>query len=129
MTVIHIVLVKFLPTVSATHKKIFVHELKQLKLLPSVLNGRLIVGGPSVSDPIETSKGFQYALLSYHKNREAMEEYQASEEHLRVIKTYVFPYKEDLMRFDFEVDAEDEYMCRLIGDGLMKGFVNQAQEE
>ncbi|TVY88968.1 hypothetical protein LAWI1_G003869, partial [Lachnellula willkommii] len=120
MTVIHIVLVKFLPTVSATHKETFVHELKQLKLLPSVLDGRLIVGGPSVSDPIETSKGFQYALLSYHKNREAMEEYQASEEHLRVIKTYVFPYKEDLMRFDFEVDAEDEYMCRLIGDGLMK---------
>lgn len=23
----------------------------------------------------------------------------------------MFPYKEDLMRFDFEVDAEDEYMC------------------
>jgi hypothetical protein len=34
----------------------------------------------------------------------------------------MFPYKEDLMRFDFEVDSEDEHMCRLAGDGLMKGF-------
>lgn len=23
----------------------------------------------------------------------------------------MFPYKEDLCRFDFEVDSEDEYMC------------------
>lgn len=23
----------------------------------------------------------------------------------------MFPFKEDLCRFDFEVDAEDEYMC------------------
>lgn len=30
----------------------------------------------------------------------------------RVTSTYMFPYKEDLVRFDFEVDAEDEYMCQ-----------------
>lgn len=24
----------------------------------------------------------------------------------------MFPYKEDLVRFDFEVDEEDEYMCQ-----------------
>lgn len=29
----------------------------------------------------------------------------------RVTSTYMFPYKEDLCRFDFEVDPEDEYMC------------------
>lgn len=29
----------------------------------------------------------------------------------RVTSTYMFPYKEDLMRFDFEVDQEDEHMC------------------
>lgn len=29
----------------------------------------------------------------------------------RVTQTYMFPYKEDLCRFDFEVDPEDEYMC------------------
>lgn len=26
----------------------------------------------------------------------------------------MFPYKEDLMRFDFEVAPEDEYMCEFI---------------
>lgn len=29
----------------------------------------------------------------------------------RVTSTYLFPFKEDLCRFDFEVDLEDEYMC------------------
>lgn len=28
-----------------------------------------------------------------------------------VTSTYMFPYKEDLVRFDFKVDEEDEYMC------------------
>lgn len=27
-----------------------------------------------------------------------------------VTSTYMFPYKEDLVRFDFEVPPEDEYM-------------------
>ena len=29
----------------------------------------------------------------------------------RVTSAHLFPYKEDLVRFDFDVDAEDEYMC------------------
>jgi len=37
----------------------------------------------------------------------------------------MFPYKEDLMRFDFEVDSEDGYMCQLVGDRLMKGFCRE----
>jgi hypothetical protein len=28
-----------------------------------------------------------------------------------VTQTYLFPFKEDLCRFDFEVSPEDEYMC------------------
>lgn len=28
----------------------------------------------------------------------------------RVTSTYMFPYKEDLVRFDFEVDADDEHL-------------------
>ena len=31
----------------------------------------------------------------------------------RVTSTYMFPYKEDLCRFDFEVRDEDEYMCNV----------------
>ncbi len=29
----------------------------------------------------------------------------------RVVQNLLFPFKEDLCRFDFEVDPEDEYMC------------------
>lgn len=90
----------------------------------------MIVGGPSITDPIERSKGFQYSIVSFHKDRKALEEYQASKEHhryvhssivekgladmqstIRVTSTYLFPYEEDRVRFDFEVAPEDEYMC------------------
>ncbi|GKZ25452.1 hypothetical protein AbraIFM66951_003317 [Aspergillus brasiliensis] len=111
MTLVHIVLFKFRPEVTEEHKKRFVTELKKLKSLPCVKSGRLLVGGPSVTDPIERSKGFQIALVSYHENQAALAEYQASKEHHDVTSTYMFPYKEDLVRFDFEVDEEDEYMC------------------
>ncbi|KAJ2990415.1 hypothetical protein NUW58_g2966 [Xylaria curta] len=107
MTVIHIVLFKFREDVSDSHKETFVTELRKLKDLPCVLNSRLVVGGPSISDPIARSQGFQYALLSYHKDRKALEEYQASDEHHKVTSTYLWPFKEDVIRFDFEVDGED----------------------
>ncbi|KAA8641842.1 hypothetical protein EYZ11_011256 [Aspergillus tanneri] len=83
MTVIHIVLFKFRPEVTQDHKQKFISELKTLKRLPCVKDGRLIVGGPSITDPIERSKGFEIALVSYHENRDALAEYQASDEHHR----------------------------------------------
>lgn len=48
----------------------------------------------------------------------------------RVTSTYVFPYKEDLFRFDFEVGSEDEYMCQGIENALLKGLMTppSAQE-
>jgi hypothetical protein len=46
----------------------------------------------------------------------------------RVTSVYMFPYKEDLFRFDFEVAREDEYMCQGIGDGLVKGFMTPPEE-
>ncbi|KAL5042343.1 hypothetical protein BDW71DRAFT_147310 [Aspergillus fruticulosus] len=112
MTLIHMVLFKFRTGVSVEQKATFIRELKALKNLPSVKNGRLIVGSPSVTDPIERSKGFQIALVSYHEDLMALAEYQASEEHHRVTSTYFIPYREDLVRFDLEVDEEDEYMCQ-----------------
>ncbi|RDW68300.1 stress responsive a b barrel protein [Coleophoma crateriformis] len=115
MTVVHMVLFRFRPEVTKEHKATFVRELKKLKSLPCVLNGRLIVGGPSITDPIERSKGFEFALLSYHRDRAALAEYQASKEHHHVTSTYLFPFKEDLCRFDFEVDAEDEGLCGFPG--------------
>ena len=138
-------LFRFRPDVSVEHKSLFVSELKTLKSLPCVQDGRLIVGGPSVTDPIERSKGFEIALLSYHRDREALTEYQSSKEHhrcvitqfmqkgkrlttSRITSTYMFPFKEDLIRFDFEVDSEDEYMCQGIGSWLARGLVTPQED-
>ncbi|KAH8433835.1 Dabb family protein [Aspergillus melleus] len=110
MTIVHMVMFKFRPEVTAEHKQEFVRELKKLKDLDCVKSHRLVVGGPSVTDPIERSKGFEFALLSFHENLEALEKYQASKEHHWVTSTYMFPYKGDLVRFDFEVAEEDEHM-------------------
>jgi hypothetical protein len=46
----------------------------------------------------------------------------------RVTSTYMFPYKEDLFRFDFEVDGQDEYMCRRIGDRIAMGLMTPPEE-
>jgi hypothetical protein len=40
----------------------------------------------------------------------------------------MFPYKEDLFRFDFEVDGEDEYMCRGIGDSIAMRLMTPPEE-
>jgi hypothetical protein len=114
--------------VTDEHKQKFVTELKKLKSLPCVKEQRLVVGGASITDPIERSKGFEFALLSFHEDRAALAEYQKSDEHHQwvawtaiennidwhfsdsVTSTYMFPYKEDLMRYDFEVDETDEHL-------------------
>jgi hypothetical protein len=59
----------------------FVTELKKLRHLSCVLDQKLVVGGPSVTEPASRSQGFQYCLLSYHENLAALERYQASAEH------------------------------------------------
>ena len=135
------VLFKFRAEVSQAHKDLFANSLKKLKNLSCVKDNRLLVGGPSITDPIERSKGFQYALLSYHHDREALAAYQASKEHheyvavlsltskevmlfsdrdYRVTSKLMFPYKEDLVRFDFEVAPEDEYMCEFLAKAAIK---------
>ncbi|KAJ4004105.1 hypothetical protein NW752_010817 [Fusarium irregulare] len=108
MTVVHIVLFKFRPEVPSSHRETFTTELKTLKNLSCVKNQRLVVGGPSITDPIERSKGYQICLLSFHENPAALAEYQASSEHHRVTSQYLWPYVEDVTRFDFEVDEKDE---------------------
>ena len=75
------VLFKFRSDITTEHKAKFISE--TLKNLPSVKGNRLIVGGPSVSTLISSSKGFEFALVSYHEDRKALGEYQESEEHHR----------------------------------------------
>lgn len=76
-----LVMFKFRPEVSQEHKDTFVRELKKLKNLDCVKGQRLVVGGASLTDPIERSKGFEFALLSLHENLGELEKYQASKEH------------------------------------------------
>ncbi|CAO2649628.1 Nn.00g070130.m01.CDS01 [Neocucurbitaria sp. VM-36] len=121
MTVVHIVLFKFQSNVSAAHKSTFMRELKALKHLPCVLNNHLLVGGPSITDPIERSKGYEFALVSWHRDRQGLAAYQESAEHHRVTSEYLWPYKDDVTRFDFEVAEEDEYMCEFLVRGMMDG--------
>ena len=48
----------------------------------------------------------------------------------RVTSTYLFPFKEDLCRYDFEVEPEDEYMCNFgtpAGDAA--GLVTPAESD
>ncbi|KAJ5614609.1 hypothetical protein N7528_008263 [Penicillium herquei] len=117
MTIVHIVLFKFRADTSQEIRDKFVKEIKSLKSLNCVKRERLVVGGPSITVPAEKSKGFQYALVSYHEDRAALDAYQASSEHermtanvkkKRVTSTYFIPYREDLVRFDFEVEQDDE---------------------
>lgn len=104
MTVVHIVLFKFRSDTEQDVMTKFSDELRKLRCLPCVLNQRLVVGGPSITNPISRSKGFQFCLLSFHKDRKALEDYQASAEHHHVTSKYMWPFNEDLTRFDFETD-------------------------
>ena len=89
-----------------------------------------------MTDPIERSKGYEISLVSFHQDRKALEDYQASDEHHRCVKEfsseiysklticritsqYLWPYKDDVTRFDFEVDAEDEYICEAMVRGVL----------
>lgn len=77
------VLFRFLPSTSPAQKSTFLQELKSLSKLACVKNQRLIVGGPSISEPKEVSEGFEFGLVSFHKDKAALEEYQGSAEHKR----------------------------------------------
>jgi hypothetical protein len=48
-----------------------------------------------------------------------------------VTSKYLWPFKEDLVRFDFEVDKEDEHLCdwlatSALANGINGGAVNGA---
>jgi len=78
-----IVLFKFRADTSVVIREEFLTQIKTLKSLSCVKSQRLVVGGPSITEPAEKSKGFQYALVSYHEDRAALATYQASSEHER----------------------------------------------
>ncbi|KAH7303445.1 stress responsive A/B barrel domain-containing protein [Stachybotrys elegans] len=112
MTVIHIVLFKFRADVPMSHKEEFISELRTLRHLPCVVKNLLFVGSPSITTPVEKSQGFEISLVSFHHDAQALEAYQQSKEHERVTSRYLWDYKEDVVRFDFELPSEDEGVLR-----------------
>ncbi|KAF9884730.1 hypothetical protein FE257_001291 [Aspergillus nanangensis] len=110
MTIIHIVMFKFRPEVTEDHRDSIIQDLKAMKAMDCVKGHRLVVGGPSINTPPERSKGFQVTLLSFHENIAELQKYRDSDEHQSITRTRIFPHTEDLLRFDFEVAPEDEYM-------------------
>jgi hypothetical protein len=76
-------MLRFKPGVTQEHRDTFVREFKMCKNLPGVRGGRAIMSGPSLTDPVALSKGFEYAFVSYHDNLAALKEYQSCEDHNR----------------------------------------------
>ncbi|KAF8864019.1 stress responsive A/B barrel domain protein [Acephala macrosclerotiorum] len=114
MTVIHVVLFRFLPTTTPSQKSQFFTEIKTLRHLPCVKDQGVIVGGPSISEPKDVSQGFEFGLVSFHKDRAGLEEYQGSLEHERVASQYIRPIRDNVIRFDFEVPEEDEHLVGVL---------------
>ena len=78
-------LFKFKPAVTAVQRAEFVKNAKSLKSLSCVKDGRLIVGGPSETRPISKSQGYDCALVSYHEDLTAVEDYHVTKEHERSV--------------------------------------------
>lgn len=140
---------RFRPETSQKQKELFKTNIKTLKSLSCVKDNRLIVGGPSITDPLSRSQGYHFCLVSYHQNHKALEEYQASKEHheyvichasvgefsplISVIRSvtarYMWPYIDDVHRFDFEVDPEDEYMVGIPNTWQISSTTTPAESE
>lgn len=76
---------------SQEHKQ---NEIKRFKHLTSVKDGRLLVGWPSATDPIQQSKGFEISLVSYHKDWQALALYKSSDEPNRHVVDWYSQYIE-----------------------------------
>lgn len=87
--IVEAVLFKFKPAVTAVQRAEFVKNAKSLKSLSCVKDGRLIVGGPSITNPISKTQGYDCALVSYHEDLEAVEEYHVTKEHERSVNCCV----------------------------------------
>lgn len=76
-------MITFKPEVTDEQKEQFKRDLREAaKTFPSVIDGRLIGGGPSVAQPYAmSSTSFDVASVSYHTGKEELSAYYASEEY------------------------------------------------
>ncbi|KAH8090974.1 hypothetical protein HD553DRAFT_21996 [Filobasidium floriforme] len=117
---IHVVLFKFKPDHTAKISQ-FQTEIQNLSHLSCVTSERLVCQGPvrvpvppssaptaSASSEPETDdalrQGYHLCLISHHPGLPGLAAYQSSAEHHDVTTRLMFPFKEELTRFDFLVD-------------------------
>ena len=74
-------MLKFKEEVTQEKKDEVVREHKALKNSPFVKGGRAILGGPSVTDDIKFSKGFDIAFVSYHEDLEGLRQYRSTDKY------------------------------------------------
>ncbi|KAG9063179.1 hypothetical protein KI688_004780 [Linnemannia hyalina] len=100
MTVAHIILLKIKPSVSETQAHDILKAVAHLKEeLPGVVESVHL--GLNFS---ARSKGFTHGFTMIFKDKAALETYDKSPEHIRVVTEVIRPNIEDIIAFDYEVE-------------------------
>ncbi|KAF9321544.1 hypothetical protein BG000_009379 [Podila horticola] len=98
MAVTHIVLVKFKPSVSEEQSHEILKGVAELKnQLPGIVESVHL--GINFS---ARSKGFTHGFTMIFKNKDDLEFYDKSPEHVKVVTELVRPNIDDILAFDYE---------------------------
>ncbi|KAF9288459.1 hypothetical protein BGZ68_000250 [Mortierella alpina] len=100
MTVAHLILLKFKPSVSETQAHDILKAVAALKdQLPGVVESVHL--GVNFS---ARSKGFTHGFTMLFKDRAALETYDKSAEHVKVVQETIRPNIDDILAFDYDVE-------------------------
>ncbi|KAF9965798.1 hypothetical protein BGZ70_004106 [Mortierella alpina] len=107
MTVAHLILLKFKPSISEAQGHDILKAVAALKdQLPTVVESVHL--GVNFS---ARSKGFTHGFTMLFKDRAALETYDKSPEHVKVVQEIIRPNIDDILAFDY--DIEDYSIPRL----------------
>ncbi|KAF9122130.1 hypothetical protein BGW39_010006 [Mortierella sp. 14UC] len=100
MTVAHIILLKFKPSLSETQAHDVLKAVADLKnQLPTVVESVHL--GVNFA---ARAKGFTHGFTMLFKDKAALETYDKSPEHVKVVTEIIRPNIEDILAFDYEVE-------------------------
>ncbi|KAK3841346.1 MAG: stress responsive alpha-beta barrel domain-containing protein [Linnemannia gamsii] len=100
MTIAHIILIKVKPTVSETQAHDILKAVADLKIqLPTVVESVHL--GVNFA---ARAKGFTHGFTMLFKDKAALETYDKSPEHIRVVTEVIRPNIEDIIAFDYEIE-------------------------
>ncbi|GJJ71172.1 hypothetical protein EMPS_03522 [Entomortierella parvispora] len=99
MTVAHIILLKFKPSVSEEQAQDVLKKVADLKNKLTVVESVHL--GVNFS---ARSKGFTHGFTMLFKDRAALETYDKSSEHVDAVTNHIRPNIEDILAFDYDVE-------------------------